>query len=107
MTENTRDIARLGYREIDQLGDMLKEYAKAEFQSNEDKEAWNPDEIAWEYNPTSDNLFLVNADYQVLMLNDNGKLESFLNCGNCGNEGLRAEVEFSDDFTCKDCKTKQ
>ena len=46
-------------------------------------------------------------DNNVAMLNDDGKLESFLSCSNCGDEGLRSEVEFQDDYTCKECYEKE
>ncbi len=80
---NTQDLSKLGYREIDQLADLLKAYSN------------NPpdcliDNVKWEYNPESDNLFLLDDDYNVAMLNDD-KLEQWFSCPNCGYEGFKDE----------------
>ena len=81
---NTQDLSKLGFREIDQLGDLLKAYAEhgTDFLGNE---------VKWEYNPMSDNLFLTDEDYNVGMLTDEGKIEQWIYCGNCGNEGFASE----------------
>ena len=101
---NTQDLSKLGYREIDLLADLLKAYSDAEWNSKDDELG---DEVKWEYNPNSDNLFLVDEYYRVAMINDDGKLENWLNCGNCGKEGFRSEVDFCDDSTCKECHKEE
>jgi hypothetical protein len=91
---NTNDLSKLGYREIDQLADLLKAYA-----NNPDDCGLN-DGVTWEYNPNSDNLFLVDEDFNIAMFNPNSEkdgLEKFYNCPNCGHEG------FKDDF-CRERK---
>ena len=52
-------------------------------------------------NNQSGYVFLTNEDWQVSMI-DNGKLTMFLNCGQCGNEGLEGEFEVYD--SCEGCK---
>ena len=103
---NTQDLSKLGYREIDQLADLLKAYADQKFESQGDHLEGG---VVWEYNPTSDNLFLVDEDYNVAMLNDNGKLENFLTCGDCGIEGLRSSDEMKgyNNGYCFDCSKKE
>ena len=101
---NTNDLSKLGYHEIDILSDLLKAYADQKW--NSEKDELN-DGVIWEYNPNFDNVFLVDEDYNVAMMNNDGKLENWLNCGNCGTEGFRSEVDFEDDFTCKECHKKE
>lgn len=83
--ENTQDLAKLGYREIDQLADLLKAYAKngADFLG---------DNVQWEYNPTSDSLFLIDEDYNVAVMNGD-KLEQWHSCAYCGHEGFAEDFE--------------
>ena len=100
---NTNDLSQLGYREIDELANLLKLYVDQSFNSKDD---YIEDNVKWEYNPNSDNLFLIDDDYNVIMENENGKLENWLHCGNCGAEGFRSKVDFIDDYTCKKCKDK-
>ena len=52
-------------------------------------------------NNQSGYVFLSNEDFQVAMI-DNDKLTMFLNCGECGNEGLEGEFEVVD--SCEGCK---
>ena len=92
---NTQDLSKLGYREIDQLGTMLKVYA------NNPNDCGLEDGVKWEYNPNSDNLFLVDEDYNVAMLNNNDELEQWHSCGECGNEGFKGHQQTS---LCKECK---
>ena len=101
---NTQDLSKLGYREIDLLADLLKAYSDAKWKSKDDGLDGG---VNWEYNPDSDNLFLVDENYNVAMFNDDGELENFLNCGNCGKEGFRSEVDFCDDNTCKECDKEE
>jgi hypothetical protein len=96
---NTQDLSKLGYREIGQLADILKLYSE------------NPNDcglsygVKWEYNPDSDNLFLVDDDFNVAMVNDDtGKLERWHTCGNCGLEGFRTNIKFHEkdsDLICQ------
>jgi len=99
---NTQDISKLGYREIDQLADLLKAYA------DNPNDSGLGDDVKWEYNPNSDNLFLVDSDCNVAMMTD-GKLEEFHTCSYCGHEGFaedfREREEDGDKFlACPDCE---
>lgn len=100
---NTDKLDKLGYREIGQLADLLNLYADQKWNSQADELG---EGVNWEYNPNSDNIFLVDSDYNVAMENSEGKLENWLNCSNCGAEGFRSEVDFIDNSTCKECKDK-
>lgn len=99
---NTQDLSKLSYREIDQLADLLKAYA------NNPNDCGLGDGVKWEYNPYSDNLFLVDDDYNVAMMNW-GKLEKFYSCPNCGNEGFIEDftkLEKENEYCCPDCIDK-
>lgn len=90
MNDNTQDLSKLGYREIDQLADLLKIYAAngSEFLGSG---------VVWEYNPNSDNLFLLDEDYNVGMINtETGKLEQWFTCSDCGAEGFKSELVHED-----------
>lgn len=100
MTENTRDLAQFGFREYGMAGELLLALADGKWASDEDEMG---DGVVIEFNPNSGNVFLVDEDYKVAMLN-NGKLENWLNCGNCGVEGFRSDCkDWKDDYTCNDC----
>ena len=63
--------------------------------------AWYDEKTHIAMNNQSGYTFLTNEDYQVAML-ENEKLTMFLNCGECGNEGLEGEFEVVD--SCQGCK---
>ena len=57
-------------------------------------------------NTHSGNVFLCDADYNVCMLNGD-KLEMFLTCSNCGNEGFASEITLSQNKEyCSECEDK-
>jgi hypothetical protein len=88
---NTQDLSKLGYREIDQLADLLKAYA------NNPNDCGLNDGVKWEYNPHSDCIFLTDEDCNVAMINpENGELEKFYKCPNCGNEGFKSDADWSE-----------
>ena len=90
---NYTKLDQLGYREIAMLVDLLKAYDKCA------PDHGLGDGVNWEYNPNSDNIFLVDEDYKVAMINDeNGKLEEWYSCGNCGIEGFQDDLVESKDF---------
>jgi hypothetical protein len=101
MTENTRDLSKFGLREIGIAAELLTKYADGRsWASSEDELAAG---IAVEFNPFSGNVFLVDEDYGVAMVNDNGKLENWLNCFTCGAEGFRSELPLDADTNCAKC----
>ena len=103
MIKNTNDLSKLGYREIEMLSALLKAYADNQWNTKDD---YIDGGVNWEFNLNSDNVFLFDEEYRTVMLNDDGKLENWLNCSNCGAEGFRSQVDFINDYTCKKCKDK-
>lgn len=81
MSENTRDLSKFGYRELDMAGDLLKAI------KNGLPEDFDDQGIAVEFNPNSGNVFLVNEDFQVAMVDDEGNLYSFYSTPYAGLEG--------------------
>lgn len=99
---NTNDLSKLRYREIDMLADLLKAYAN--------NSTVLGDGVNWEFNPNSGNVFLVDEDYRVAMLNDDNKLAEWFSCPNCGHEGFQddygdvvTDEENGDLLICKKC----
>ena len=67
----TEDLTKFGYRELDIAGDLLKAIKKG-LPIDFDREG-----IKVGFNMNSGNVFLVNAEYQVAMVDDEGNLYSF------------------------------
>lgn len=93
-TEQLRtESGRFGNIEIDEAGDLLKAYSNH-----------HPDflggGIKVEFNPQSGYVFLLDAEYHVGMLNDEGKLEQWHNCPECGNEGFLEDLKESANDCC-------
>ncbi len=103
--ENTQDLSKFGYRELDMVADLLKAYANDKYVAPEDKESFG-DGVKVEFNPNSGEVFLLDDDYNTLMLTDDG-LELWVNCANCGAEGFRSELPLNDENECLDCTSKK
>jgi len=96
------DLSGLGYRELDTAINLLKAYMVYGAPSG-----FDTDSLKIGFNLNSGYVFLTNEDYQVCMLSD-GKLEMWLTCGNCGNEGFIEDFEHCDGFNedegeCGEC----
>ena len=93
----TSDLSKFGFRELDMAGDLLKAYANDKYENDGDREILN-EGLKIMFNLNSGEVFLTDDEYSVLILNDKGKLEAWLNCFNCGAEGFKSdkELEFID-----------
>ena len=81
---NTQDLSEFGLRELDMAGTLLKAFSN------------NPnvlDEyiISVEFDPESGNVFIMDDDYNVAMMNGD-ILERFYSCPECGEEGFKDEL---------------
>jgi hypothetical protein len=90
MTENTRDLSKFGLREIGITAELLTRYADGHQSWASDQDELG-DGVAVEFNPNSGNGFLMDEDYRVAMVNDNGKLETWVYSSNCGREEFRGK----------------
>ena len=104
MTENTRDLSKFGLREIGIAAELLTKYADGRSWASAENELSR--DIAVEFNPNSEEVFLVDEDYGVAMVNDNGRLENWVVCFNCGSEGFRSELPLDADGNCAKCEGK-
>lgn len=93
----TTDLSEFGFREKMIIGKLLT--------------AWNEHGLPFDFgnekvipmfNKNSGNVFLTNEDYQVAMLVDDGSLESFYSCPECGHEGFIDEMREDGEQCCKD-----
>ena len=82
MSENTRNLADFGYRELEELRDILTAWI-----DNGLPDDFDDDGVVPEFNPNSGNVFLTNDEYQVAMLNGD-VLESWYWLSYEGHEGF-------------------
>ena len=93
-------LAAFGSRERYMAGELLIAWANEDWASTSDH---LENKVSLEFNPNSGYVFLVDEDYNVAMLNSDNRLENWLTCRDCGEEGFRSEVEFTDDGLCCHC----
>jgi hypothetical protein len=91
----TTDLAEFGFRELDLAADLLKAYA------SHGLDGFFHDGVQVMFNKNSGNVFLVNSDCQVAMMNGN-TLEQFYSCPQCGHEGFKEDMQHGEDD--KDCQ---
>jgi hypothetical protein len=65
------------------------------------KDYWYDEDVKPVMNNNSGYTFLTNSEYQAAMIND-GKLDIFQNCSECGTEGFADEFDKTDE--CPGCK---
>ena len=87
----TTDFADFGQRERGMAEDLLKASRMNGF-----PEDFYNDKITIMMNLNSGNVFFINSDYQVAMMNGDD-LESFYTCPQCGHEGFKDEMEHGED----------
>jgi len=88
----TEDLSKFGYRELDMTGDLLKAIKKGLPSDFYDEG------IKVGFNMNSGYVFLTNEEYQVAMVDDEGKLYSFYSSPYEGKEGSYEDLkeEFED-----------
>lgn len=107
MNKNTtQDLAKLSFNEIDRLADLLKAYVCQE--SGDSCKLYGDSDIKWEYNPKSDNMFLIDKYLNAVTINyRTGKLERLHFCSTCGFEGFKNDFTFNPSIyglLCPKCK---
>lgn len=93
----TSDLSKFGYRELMELELLLKAYREQGLPKDFDN-----DEVVPIMNSNSGYVFLTNSNYQVAMLTDDNKLQSFYSCPQCGHEGFLEDIEHNE--SDKDCQ---
>ena len=99
MGENTQDLSKFGYVELEESGKLLTAYCN-------DTNILD-DGVKLEFNPNSGNVFLVDEEFNIAMFND-GELQRWHYCPICGHEGFKEDMAHGeDDEECqeylKDC----
>lgn len=84
-----KNMEHFGLREIGMAADLMKAYVEGKAPRN-----FYDDGVTVEFNPHSGNVFLVNSDYQVLMLDDNGGLFEWYFLSYAGEEGSAEDLLF-------------
>lgn len=93
---NTTDLSEFGYREIEMARDLLNAWVEKGLPND-----FNNDKVTVMMNKNSGNVFLTNEDCQVAMMED-GELERFYSCPECGHEGFFYEMDNEGDKCCSD-----
>lgn len=83
MAENTRDLSKFGYRELEMLRDLLTAMLE-----NGLPDDFYDEGVTAEFNPNSGYVFLTNAAGDVAMLTSGGTLESWYFTPYDGHEGF-------------------
>lgn len=91
MTENTRDLSRFGLIELEEASRLL---AKV-------KEIDAGDGLTLEFNPNSGNVFLTDEDCRVWLFDEDGEINEFFTCPDCGHEGFKPDFKGQ---KCKECR---
>lgn len=91
--ENTRDLSQFGMRELAIAGDLLREYSNGTCD-------FLTDGVAVEFNPNSGEVFLVDEDFNVGVLQD-GSLVQFFSCPVCSEEGTAEDFADSEEHEVK------
>lgn len=83
----TENLAEFGYREIEMLNEMLTAWVNYGLPEGFENAGVKP-----AFNKNSGNVFLVNDEYQVAMLNDDDQLKVFHNLPHGGAEGFLTDL---------------
>ena len=94
----TSDMGKFGYREMNMAADLMKAYANNNFK----KGNFFGDEVKVFMNANSGSVFLSDSDYRVGILNDEGQVEEWFSCPECGEEGFVEDIKASG-TDCEDC----
>lgn len=86
MDVTTTDWSEFGHREIEMAKELLSHMHEID--------SYGKVEVM--FNQNSGNVFLVDEDYRVWMMNDD-KLEEWFTCPNCGHEGFFEDMPHGED----------
>lgn len=92
----TEDLTDFGYRELDMAGDLLKA-----LKTEKDKTEYLGGNVKLAMNSGSGNVFLVDEDYNVAMMNGE-HLEDWFTCPYCGHEGFKEDMKH--DIENEECR---
>jgi hypothetical protein len=95
MHKNTQNLADFGNIERDEAALLLVTLNGR----NDKTKHFGSNGVVVEFNPYSGMVFLVDEDYNVAVMND-GKLEDFITCPNCGNEDVASEFKKNNEDVC-------
>lgn len=95
----TTDLSDFGYRELEELERLLIAIREQGLPSD-----FYDDEVVPTFNRNSGYVFLTNSEYQVAMLDYDGKLKSFYWLSYHGNEGFLDDLiqMYDDEMICEE-----
>ena len=83
----TEDWSEFGQREKKMAIDLLNAWRSNDYARDLDG-LYAGSGVRAAFNLMSGYVFLTNNEYEAFMLDENDKLDIYLNCPNCGNEGF-------------------
>tara|TARA_R100000951_G_scaffold101420_1_gene92956 strand:- start:31542 stop:31859 length:318 start_codon:yes stop_codon:yes gene_type:complete len=93
--QNTQNLADFGQIEREEASTLLRTLGSL----NDDTKHFGDNGVVVEFNPMSGNVFLVDEDCNVAMMNGH-QLEDFHTCFNCGGEGLASDFREDNHDEC-------
>lgn len=87
---NVNDLSKFGWGGRDMAARLLSAWVEHNFADEKEDDCLG-DGAKLELNMDSGNVFLTDDEFNVVMFNDEEKLEKFISCPNCGAEGFRTE----------------
>ena len=101
--DNTRDFSKFGFRELGLAGELLTAASDNKFEREDDKTNFlGANDLEIEMNPNSGYVFFTDDEGNAFMLNDNGKVQLWRSCFECGHEDFDNGQFFVDG--CEECK---
>jgi len=98
----TCDLSRFGYRELQEAAKLLTAYCEEASTA-----FFLGDNVQLCFNTNSGYVFLTDEDYNVGMLNDEGKISQWHSCPICSFEGFLEDMQHNpDDKECQEYLTQ-
>lgn len=94
--QNSRNLMDFGTRELKLAGKLL-----SVLKTPADITVTLGEVITPELNPDSGYVFLVDENFNVAMINNQGQLEDWVRCNKCQNEGFISEMARAPSPCCK------
>lgn len=95
MEDSSGDLNNFGYREIEEAKKLLDAFAYR------NRTEILGDGVTLHFNANSGNVFLMDDDYNAALVTDNGELEDWFICSECGFEGFKDDLIAENNPCCK------
>ena len=103
----TTDLNKFGYIELTKAIELLTTLKDGKIENSGNDFDINS-ELKLMFNTGSDFVFLGNEEGQSYLINENGLIEEWVYCSECGKEGFYSEFKMTEELNvlCEDCYNK-